>query len=75
MRKLQPGESLLVIGIGGGVASASLQVAKKIGAHVIVTSGTDEKLERAKKLGADHGINHRKQNFVAEVDTLTDIAA
>ena len=70
--QLQPGESLLIIGIGGGVASASLQVAKQIGARVIVTSGTDEKLERAKQLGADHGINHRKQNFVAEVDTLTD---
>jgi NADPH:quinone reductase-like Zn-dependent oxidoreductase len=70
--QLQPGESLLIIGIGGGVASASLQVAKKIGAHVIVTSGTDEKLEQAKQLGADHGINHRKQNFVVEVDTLTD---
>jgi NADPH:quinone reductase-like Zn-dependent oxidoreductase len=70
--QLQPGESLLIIGIGGGVASASLQVAKKFGAHVIVTSGTDEKLDRAKRLGADHGINHRKQNFVAEVDTLTE---
>jgi NADPH:quinone reductase-like Zn-dependent oxidoreductase len=70
--QLQPGETLLIIGIGGGVASASLQVAKKIGAHVIVTSGTDEKLERAKQLGADHGINHRRQNIAVEVSTLTD---
>ena len=69
--QLKPGESLLIIGIGGGVASAALQVAKKIGAHVIVTSGSDEKLERAKILGADHGINHRTKDFAEEVRTLT----
>ena len=70
--RLQPGESLLIIGIGGGVASAALQVAKRIGARVIVTSGSDEKLERAKALGADHGINHRRKNFAEEVKLLTD---
>jgi NADPH:quinone reductase-like Zn-dependent oxidoreductase len=69
--QLKPGETLLIIGIGGGVASAALQVAKNIGAHVIVTSGSDEKLERAKQLGADHGINHRKKDFLQEVNTLT----
>jgi len=70
--KLKPGETMLIIGVGGGVASASLQVAKKIGAHVIVTSGSDEKLERARKLGADHGINHRKQDFTRVVTQLTE---
>ena len=70
--RLQAGESLLIIGIGGGVASAALQVAKRIGARVIVTSGSDEKLERAKALGADHGINHRRKNFAEEVKLLTD---
>ena len=70
--KLKPGETMLIIGIGGGVASASLQVAKKIGAHVIVTSGSDEKLERARKLGADHGINHRKQDFTRVVTQVTE---
>ena len=70
--RLQPGESLLIIGIGGGVASAALQVAKRMGARVIVTSGSDEKLERAKALGADHGINHRRKNFAEEVKLLTD---
>lgn len=70
--RLQPGESLLIIGIGGGVASAALQVAKRMGARVIVTSGSDEKLERAKVLGADHGINHRQTNFAEEVRRLTD---
>jgi len=70
--KLKPGETMLIIGIGGGVASASLQVAKKLGAHVIVTSGSDEKLERARKLGADHGINHRKQDFTRVVTQVTE---
>jgi NADPH:quinone reductase-like Zn-dependent oxidoreductase len=69
--QLRPGETLLIIGIGGGVASAALQVAKQIGVHVIVTSGSDEKLERAKILGADHGINHRTKDFAQEVRTLT----
>jgi NADPH:quinone reductase-like Zn-dependent oxidoreductase len=70
--RLQPGESLLIIGIGGGVASAALQMAKRMGTRVIVTSGSDEKLERAKALGADHGINHRKKDFAEEVKRLTD---
>src|SRR5215467_5442519 len=69
--RLKPGETLLIIGVGGGVASAALQAAKKIGAHVIVTSGSDEKLEQAKSFGADHSINHHKKNFVEETNTLT----
>ncbi|HEV8342983.1 MAG TPA: zinc-binding dehydrogenase [Candidatus Binatia bacterium] len=69
--QLKPGETLLIIGIGGGVASAALQAAKKIGAHVIVTSGSDEKLELARSLGADHGINHRTHDFAKDVSRLT----
>jgi NADPH:quinone reductase-like Zn-dependent oxidoreductase len=69
--KLQPGETVLIIGVGGGVASASLQVAKKLGARVIVTSSSDEKLARAEKLGADFTINHRKQDFADVVNQLT----
>jgi NADPH:quinone reductase-like Zn-dependent oxidoreductase len=69
--RLNPGETLLIIGIGGGVASAALQVAKQIGACVIVTSGSDEKLERAKNLRADYGINHRTEDFVEKVKTFT----
>lgn len=69
---LKPGETMLIIGVGGGVASAALQVAKKIGARVIVTSRSDEKLERAKILGADDGINHYQENFVTVVHALTD---
>jgi NADPH:quinone reductase-like Zn-dependent oxidoreductase len=70
--RLQRGESLLIIGIGGGVASAALQVAKHMGARVIVTSASDEKLERARALGAEHGINHRRKDFAAEARLLTD---
>ena len=69
--RLEPGETILILGIGGGVASASLRVAKKIGARVIVTSGSNEKLERARDLGADYGINHGSKDFVQEVQALT----
>lgn len=68
---LKPGESILIIGIGGGVASAALQMAKKIGARVIVTSSSDDKLEQARGLGADHGINYTREDFVEIVGQLT----
>lgn len=68
---LKPGETFLIIGIGGGVASAALQLAKRMGARVIVTSGSDEKLARAKNLGADHGIHHFKDTIVGAVQALT----
>ena len=48
---LQPGETVLVWGIGGGVAMAALQVARHLGARVIVTSGSDAKLEVARRHG------------------------
>jgi NADPH:quinone reductase-like Zn-dependent oxidoreductase len=70
--QLKTGETLLVIGIGGGVASAALQVAKTIGAQVIVTSGSDEKLKRAEQLGADFGIHHHKKDIPQEVNKLTE---
>lgn len=69
--RLKPGETILIIGVGGGVASAALQVAKKMGARAIVTSGSDAKLELARNIGADHGINHGKQDFAEEVKRLT----
>jgi NADPH:quinone reductase-like Zn-dependent oxidoreductase len=55
---LQPGERVLIWGIGGGVALAALQIAKLIGAHVTVTSSSDEKLARARDLGADETLNY-----------------
>jgi NADPH:quinone reductase-like Zn-dependent oxidoreductase len=69
--QLKPGERVLVLGIGGGVATAALQLAKQMGAHVIVTSKSDEKLEMARSWGADHGINYLKADFAREVRTLT----
>ena len=55
---LGPGETVLIWGIGGGVALAALRIARLLGARVIVTSGSAEKLARAQRLGADLGINH-----------------
>ncbi len=69
--KLTSGETILVLGVGGGVASAALQVAKRIGARVIVTSGSDEKLEQARGLGADYGINYRRADFAKEAIAIS----
>ena len=68
---LRPGEHVLILGIGGGVATAAMQIAKQTGAHVIVTSSSDEKLEMAKSWGADHGINYRRSDFAREARALT----
>ena len=57
--KVGPGQDVLVIGVGGGVSSTAVQIAKLCGARVIVTSSSDQKLERAKTLGADVGINYK----------------
>jgi NADPH:quinone reductase-like Zn-dependent oxidoreductase len=65
--RLEAGETLLIWGIGGGVALAALQIAKLIGARTIVTSGSDAKLEVARGLGADVALNHRNADVVAQV--------
>jgi len=59
-KTLQPGESVLIVGIGGGVAVACLQLAKLAGARVFVTSSSDAKIERAIALGASGGVNYHK---------------
>jgi NADPH:quinone reductase-like Zn-dependent oxidoreductase len=69
--RLKPGEHILILGIGGGVATAALQIAAAMGTHIIVTSSSDEKLEKAKALGAAHGINYTKTDFAQEVRRLT----
>ena len=69
--KLQPGEDVLVIGAGSGVGSAAIQVAKLAGCRVITVAGTDEKLAKARALGADEGINHTRQSIAEEVSRLT----
>ncbi len=68
---LRPGETVLIWGIGGGVAQAALQVARLVGAEVFVTSSSDEKLARARALGADHLLNHAKVDVAREVRALT----
>ena len=69
--RLQEGEWVLIWGIGGGVATAALSLAKALGAHVIVTSSSDAKLERAKELGADAVVNHAGGDVVATVKEVT----
>ncbi|HEX6997384.1 MAG TPA: NAD(P)-dependent alcohol dehydrogenase [Gammaproteobacteria bacterium] len=68
----RPGETVLTLGTGG-VSIFALQLAKLAGARVIITSSSDEKLERAKALGADEGINYvRTPEWADEVLRLTD---
>ncbi len=69
--RLAPGEKVLILGIGGGVALAALQIAKAMNAWVAVTSGSDEKVEGARRLGADHGLNYRTQDFVRAMRDVT----
>jgi len=66
-----PGQAVLIHGIGGGVSLAALQIAKLLGAFVIVTSSSDEKLAQAKALGADHGIHYGREDVLARVMETT----
>jgi len=68
---LQPGETVLVLAAGSGVGQAAIQVARLHGARVIATAGTDEKLARARALGADEVVNHYTQDLAEEVRRLT----
>jgi NADPH:quinone reductase-like Zn-dependent oxidoreductase len=65
--RIQPGETVLIWGVGGGVGMAALQIAVLLDARAIVTSGSDAKLETAARLGATLGLNHRTADVVAEV--------
>ncbi|PVE56272.1 zinc-binding dehydrogenase [Rhizobium rhizogenes] len=69
--KLQPGETILVHAGGSGIGSAAIQLAKKMGCTVITTVGSDDKIERAKALGADHVINYRADRFEGVVRKIT----
>lgn len=68
---VREGETVLIWGIGGGVAVAALQIAKMQGACVWVTSGSDAKLERARALGADDTFNHTRQDVAREIRART----
>ena len=70
--EVRPGQTVLVQAAGSGVSSAAIQIAKMLGARVITTTGTDEKAERARALGADEVINYTTHDFVAECKRLTD---
>ena len=65
--QVRPGQDVLILGVGGGVSSTAVQIAKLCGARVFVTSSSDEKLERAKKVGADVGINYAKEDWAKAV--------
>ena len=69
--RVQAGETVLIPGIGGGVASFVLLIAQHLGAHVIVTSGSHEKLARARELGAVAGFNYRESDWVRAVREAT----
>ena len=70
--RLQPGETLLVQGGSSGIGVTAIQMAKALGAGVIVTAGSDDKCEACVKLGADHAINYKTHDFVEEAKRLTD---
>jgi NADPH:quinone reductase-like Zn-dependent oxidoreductase len=70
--QLQPGEWVLIHAGGSGVGSAAIQLAKMIGATIITTAGSDDKLAKARDLGANYGINYTKQDFLREVRRITN---
>ncbi len=69
---LAEGQTVLIHAGAGGVGMAAIQLAKRAGATVIATASSDEKLERLKALGLDHGINYATDSFVERVNELTD---
>lgn len=69
--KLEPGETILIHAGGSGIGTAAIQLAKKTGCTVITTVGSDDKIEGAKALGADHVINYRTDRFEGVVRKLT----
>jgi NADPH:quinone reductase-like Zn-dependent oxidoreductase len=68
---VRPGETVLVIGIGGGVATTALHIARSAGCRVIVTSSSQEKLDRARELGASGGVDYTADDWPAAVRELS----
>jgi len=68
---LQPGETLLIHGGSSGIGTMAIQLAKAFGSKVIVTVGSKDKADACIKLGADHAINYKTHDFVAEVKSAT----
>lgn len=69
--ELRAGEWVLVWGVGSGIGTATLQLGKALGAHVVATSSSDAKLERAKELGADAVVNHETGDVLKAVEEAT----
>jgi NADPH:quinone reductase-like Zn-dependent oxidoreductase len=69
--QVAPGDTVLVHGAGSGIGVAAIQIARLYGARVIATAGTDDKVARAKALGADVAINYTTADFAAECRTAT----
>ncbi|MED5620009.1 NAD(P)H-quinone oxidoreductase [Ideonella sp. BN130291] len=69
--RLQAGETLLVQGGSSGIGVTAIQLGKAFGATVVVTAGDDDKCDACKALGADHAINYKSADFVAEVKRIT----
>lgn len=69
--QIKPGETVLIHGIGGGVAVAALQFAKMTGAEVFVTSSSNDKLSHAIRLGADHTLNYGKEDVAKWIESET----
>jgi alcohol dehydrogenase len=69
--RLEPGETILVHAGGSGIGSAAIQLAKRIGCTVITTVGSNDKIDKAKALGADHVINYREDRFEGVTRKLT----
>ena len=69
--RLQPGETLLVQGGSSGIGVTAIQMAKALGATVIVTAGSDDKCQACLQLGADHAINYKSADFAEEARRLT----
>ncbi|MDO9285914.1 MAG: NAD(P)H-quinone oxidoreductase [Aquabacterium sp.] len=70
--RLQAGETLLVQGGSSGIGVTAIQLAKAMGAKVLVTAGSDDKVAACVALGADVGVNYKTQDFVAEVKAATE---
>jgi putative PIG3 family NAD(P)H quinone oxidoreductase len=70
--RLQPGETVLIHGGGGGVGTAAIQLGRQHGCRVLVTAGSAAKLARCAELGADAGINYALEDFVMRTHELTD---
>jgi NADPH:quinone reductase-like Zn-dependent oxidoreductase len=69
---IRPGEDVLILGAGAGVGTAAIQIAKMVGCRVFATASSEEKLQRAKELGADFLINYKTDEFDKKIRELTN---